>query len=167
MFIFKIRKTPGLFVCSDGEGDGRGLGFGSLEETVQPLPRHYHQSASMSVCLSAYQSVWLSVALSNWSTAWRERQRSCEHAAGIWDVWHMQCWETYPLDKVYMWHDDQKYTDMLEPLFFELKATSTSHIHTQWVCVRVGGVTKLNIYFFCVHKYIYRIFDGVGDVKIF
>lgn len=30
--------------------------------------------------------------------------------------------DTLTEDEVHMWHQDQKYTDMLEPLYFRLKA---------------------------------------------
>lgn len=94
-------------------GKGRGwLGLGATHTNGITLPLHYHQSAciSPSVCLSAYQSVRLSVARSNWSAAWRERLRSCEHSAGIRIVWHVQRWEAYPSakDEEYMCLQDNR-----------------------------------------------------------
>ncbi len=52
-------------------------------------------SAYLHIFLFVCLPINLSVALSNWSTAWRERQRSCRRSAGIRDAWHVQCWETY------------------------------------------------------------------------
>lgn len=80
-----------------GRGMGLRLQSGSHTETaLRCLCIIISLPAYLSVCLSAYQSVWLSVTLFHWSTAWQERQRFCEHSAGIWDVWYVQCWETYP-----------------------------------------------------------------------
>lgn len=86
MFIFKIRRKLRpicVYVYGDGEkgeGDGWELGSGLYVQTalhclciIISLPR-----ISLSVCLSAYQSVWLPVALSDRSAAWWERQR------GLW-----------------------------------------------------------------------------------
>lgn len=78
-------------------GDGGGFGRVHIQSALQRLG-HYHQSARISlfVCL-AYQSVWLTVARSNWSTAWRERQRPFPRALRRdADVWHERRGETLP-----------------------------------------------------------------------
>lgn len=97
MFIFKIRKKRADVLCVFAWWWWGEFGRVHIQSALQRLG-HYHQSACISlfVCL-AYQSVWLTVARSNWSTAWRERQRPFPRALRRdADVWHEQRGETLP-----------------------------------------------------------------------